>query len=189
LVDSPGKSAIIKSPTSIFPAPIQDAGFFMLHPKISLRSVVVAGIRVSQRVLRKFWDYPARVATSLQDVARRLFGWILLNKSKIQVTKQERQVFLFLSAVAFTGLVLDLSLKGRREIFANFHIIDDPSFYPKININKATQDELVAVPYLGPVTARMIIEHRPFRNLEELKALPGIREGNYRRMEKYLKVK
>jgi DNA uptake protein ComE-like DNA-binding protein len=67
--------------------------------------------------------------------------------------------------------------------------LDDPSFYPKVNINTATFDELVAVPYLGPVTARMISEHRPFRNLEELKTLPGIREGNYRRMEKYLKVK
>jgi len=107
----------------------------------------------------------------------------------LHFTKQERQVFLFLSVVAFAGLVLDLSLKGRREIFAHFHVLDDPSFYPKVNINKATQDELVAVPYLGPVTARMIIEHRPFQSLEELKTLPGIREGNYRRMEKYLKVK
>jgi hypothetical protein len=104
-------------------------------------------------------------------------------------TKQERQVFLFLSVVAFAGLALDLSFKGRREIFRNFHVLDDPSFYPKININKATTDELVAVPYLGPVTARMIIAHRPFKSIEELKTLPGIREGNFRRMEKYLKVK
>jgi DNA uptake protein ComE-like DNA-binding protein len=98
-------------------------------------------------------------------------------------------VFLFLSVVAFTGLLLDLSLKGRREVFASFRVLDDPSFYPKVNINKATVDELVAVPYLGPVTARMISEHRPFRSIEELKLLPGIREGNFRRMEKYLKVK
>jgi hypothetical protein len=135
LIDSPAKSAIIKSPTSIFPAPIQDAGFFMPH-----------------------------------------------------FTKQERQVFLFLIVVVFAGLILDLSFKGRREFLIRFHILDDPSFYPKVNINKATYDELVAVPYLGPVTARLISERRPFNNLEELKTIPGIREGNYRRMEKYLKV-
>jgi hypothetical protein len=135
LVDSPGKSAIIKSPTSTFPAPIQDAGFFMPH-----------------------------------------------------FTKQERQVFLFLSAVAFAGLFLDLSLKGRRDIFSHFRVIDDPSFYPKVNINKATYDELVAVPYLGPVTARLISENRPFRSLEQLKALPGMREANFQKMSKYLKV-
>jgi hypothetical protein len=104
-------------------------------------------------------------------------------------TKQERQVFLFLSVVAFVGLLLDLSLKGRRELFNRFHVIDDPSYYPKVNINKATAEELVAVPYLGPVTARVILAHRPFKSLEELKSLPGIREGNYQRMEKYLKVK
>ena len=107
----------------------------------------------------------------------------------LYLTKQERQVFLFLGAVVFAGLLLDLSLKGRRDVFASLRVIDDPSFYPKVNINQATFDELVAVPYLGPVTARMISEHRPFRSIEELKLLPGIREGNFRRMEKYLKVK
>ena len=98
-------------------------------------------------------------------------------------------MFLFLGVVAFAGLVLDLSLKGRREAFARFHVLDDPAFYPKVNINYATIDELVAVPYLGPVTARIIVQHRPFKSLEELKQLPGIREGNYRRLEKYLKVR
>jgi hypothetical protein len=123
-------------PTSIFPAPIQDAGFFMPH-----------------------------------------------------FTKQERQVILFLCVVVFVGLFLDLSLKGRQELFSHFRVIDDPSFYPKVNINKASVEELVAVPYLGPVTARIISQRRPFKSLEDLKTLPGIREGNYRRMERYLKVK
>ena len=108
---------------------------------------------------------------------------------RAHITKQERQVFLFLSAAIFSGLLLCLAGKGRWEHVAAFRVIDDPSFYPRVNINKATLEELVAVPYVGPVTARMIVDSRPFSVLEDLRKLPGIGEGRFRKIEKYLRVK
>lgn len=48
----------------------------------------------------------------------------------------------------------------------------------RIDLNRASAAELDALPGIGPVLARRIIEHRarngPFRSLEELRAVRGI---------------
>jgi competence ComEA-like helix-hairpin-helix protein len=43
-----------------------------------------------------------------------------------------------------------------------------------ININTATQAELAALPGVGPVIARRIIQGRPYRSVEELNRVKGI---------------
>jgi competence protein ComEA len=45
---------------------------------------------------------------------------------------------------------------------------------PKININTATLDELQELPGIGPARASEIVKARPFRTLDELKAVKGI---------------
>ena len=107
----------------------------------------------------------------------------------IHLTRQERQVFIFLIAAVFIGLALSLSLKERWDRLSFFHVLDDPSFYPRIDINRASLAELVSVPGLGERTATLIVERRPFRSLEGLRALPGMGEGKFRKLEKCLKVK
>jgi competence ComEA-like helix-hairpin-helix protein len=44
----------------------------------------------------------------------------------------------------------------------------------QININTATQEELEALPGVGPVIARRIIEGRPYRSVDELDRVKGI---------------
>jgi competence ComEA-like helix-hairpin-helix protein len=44
----------------------------------------------------------------------------------------------------------------------------------RININTASQAELEALPGIGPVIARRIIEGRPYRSVEELERVKGV---------------
>ena len=44
----------------------------------------------------------------------------------------------------------------------------------RINLNTATAAELEALPGIGPVIARRIIEGRPYRSVEELERVKGI---------------
>ena len=48
----------------------------------------------------------------------------------------------------------------------------------KINVNKATIEELQKIVHIGPVRAQKIIENRPFRDIYELSKILGI--GNKR---------
>ncbi|HEY2956233.1 MAG TPA: helix-hairpin-helix domain-containing protein [Candidatus Eisenbacteria bacterium] len=49
---------------------------------------------------------------------------------------------------------------------------------PVLDLNRAGADELDALPGIGPVLARRILEHRrrngPFRRIEELRAVRGV---------------
>jgi competence protein ComEA len=49
----------------------------------------------------------------------------------------------------------------------------------KININTATQEQLDALPDIGPSTAGKIISARPFKAVEDLKDVEGIGEKTY----------
>jgi competence ComEA-like helix-hairpin-helix protein len=44
----------------------------------------------------------------------------------------------------------------------------------RINLNTATQAELEALPGIGPVIARRIIEGRPYRSVDDLERVKGI---------------
>jgi DNA uptake protein ComE-like DNA-binding protein len=57
----------------------------------------------------------------------------------------------------------------------------------KIDINSATEKELRTIPGIGPVTARKIIEARPFRSADDLRRVSGIGDKKYDQIRPYFK--
>lgn len=43
-----------------------------------------------------------------------------------------------------------------------------------VNINTATVEELQSLPGIGPARARLIVEHRPYSTVDEVKRIKGI---------------
>jgi len=66
----------------------------------------------------------------------------------------------------------------------------EPSGSLKVNINKAGMDELVALPYIGEVKARAIIEYReehgPFNSIEDLLNVKGIGPKTLEKIRDYI---
>ncbi len=59
----------------------------------------------------------------------------------------------------------------------------------KININTASKEELEALPDIGPVKAQAIIDARPFKNIEDVKRVTGIKEGIFSEIQDQITVR
>jgi len=63
----------------------------------------------------------------------------------------------------------------------------------KLDINKATQEELETLSGIGPSTANKIIQYRKdngnFKNIEDLKNVNGIGESKYNEIKEKIIVK
>jgi len=104
-------------------------------------------------------------------------------------TKQEKAVILFLALTLSTGSVISYSLKRYPRLKDLINAIDAEALYPKVDINTASYEELIAVPYIGDYTANAIIERRkirPFLSPDEAADLKGIRKENFDRFSLYL---
>lgn len=67
-----------------------------------------------------------------------------------------------------------------------------PPVAAKINVNTATAAELETLPGVGPVLAQRIMAYRerygPFKAIEDLMKVPGIKEAMLRRLQDYVTV-
>jgi competence protein ComEA len=59
---------------------------------------------------------------------------------------------------------------------------------PRVNINKATREELDGLPGIGPVLARAIIDARPFKTIEDIKKIKGIKEVEFAKIKDLISV-
>jgi len=88
--------------------------------------------------------------------------------------------------------MLDYTFKRFPNVLNLVNFIESSRSYPKVNINNATAEELVAIPYIGQYTAQQILAYREslgrFASLEELKLIKGIKEKNYQIFVNYLTV-
>lgn len=68
--------------------------------------------------------------------------------------------------------------------------LEENSSYDTIDINRATYDELTALPNIGNKTANRILdyrkEHNGFRSVEEIMNIEGIGQKTYEDIKKYL---
>lgn len=102
------------------------------------------------------------------------------------LTRQERQVILFLITIALVGLGVNFAIKINAKI-EKLVKVDD--VIVQININVARFEDLIQVKGISPRLARNIIAYRstygPFKNLEELKEVKGIGKVKFGQIKDY----
>ena len=108
-------------------------------------------------------------------------------------TKQEKLVLLSVSVVFLVGTSVDYIFKKCPFLKNAVNLVETDALYERVNVNTATLEELMRVPYIGEVTAKKIIEFRQhkghLRDIQELAAAPGLYPRNFERFRKYLKTK
>ena len=110
----------------------------------------------------------------------------------IHITPQERLCVIVFFLIVFSGLLLNVTFKKYPHISNIINVVDDEYFYPKIDVNLATTQELKDLPGIGKYTAQAIISYREqvgiIASLDEVKNIPGVYSKNFNRFKPYLKV-
>ena len=105
------------------------------------------------------------------------------------LTDHEKKVVHFLLLVLGAGMLLECSFRLFPLWGRALSIISNDTFYPKVNVNTASLNELVAVPHIVPSTAKRLIVARSaggrFHSPDDL-ARAGLGEGAIKRVGKYL---
>jgi len=106
-------------------------------------------------------------------------------------TKQEQLVLYLFVGIVLSGSLLQYAFKKYPPLSNIVNLIDSDRIYFKVDINSASFEELVSIPYIGEYTAANIIKYRqengPFTTREQLKKVKGIRDKNYQKFFPHLK--
>jgi len=107
------------------------------------------------------------------------------------LNSQEKKVLIFIAIAALIGIGLKFYQK---------HIGSTPKISDlntatynqasKININTASEEDLIKIPGIGPEFASRIIEYRqtqgPFSDIEDLKKVKGIGEKKFEAIKEFI---
>ena len=108
------------------------------------------------------------------------------------LSQQEKQILLFVALIVFLGSVGDAGYKNYPELRDILNVMDNPALLPQLDINAATKEELINLPYIGEYTAGQIIEYRErhgsFQHVEEVLSVKGIKKKNFEKFKYFLKV-
>jgi competence ComEA-like helix-hairpin-helix protein len=100
------------------------------------------------------------------------------------LTREEKQVVLFLAFVGLLGIGINFFLKTNARLKG---IAIPEEKIARLNINQATYEDLLSSQSLSPKLAAKIIAYRnrrgPFTDLEELKEIEGIGECRYEKLK------
>lgn len=108
----------------------------------------------------------------------------------LNLTKQERQVILFLIIVALVGTGINFLAKRYSAVEA---VACFDQNIAKIDLNKADREMLVSITGIGEKLAQRILEYRnqngDFTGVEELKKIKGITDYRYEKLKDLLFVR
>ena len=109
------------------------------------------------------------------------------------LTPQEKFFLISLCWIVFIGSTTHLIYRSRPDFIRLIELNDSRRYIRQVNINTASQDELMRVPYIGEKTAQNIVQHRQrngrFHDLKELYTIKEIPPGLLRKFIVYLKIK
>lgn len=114
----------------------------------------------------------------------------------LDLTRQEKTalIFLMVSALLGTGILCfkRLMYQPKIEIVSRQLISERSAKNTILDLNKATQNELVRLRGIGPYLAQAIVEYRTqfgdFTNKEEVKNVKGIGQATYDQIKEYITV-
>ena len=111
---------------------------------------------------------------------------------KSPAMKSAEKVQVLLEAWRSAGSALSVSVAGGMLKITDMPSVTRLALGLPIDLNRATEEELTLVPGIGESLADQIVQLRQlrgkFEGLEDLTAVPGIKEKKLQNLEKYLSV-
>lgn len=110
----------------------------------------------------------------------------------IHLTLQEKKVLLFLSFLFVVGLTVTFFKKSTGCNSCLIDIYSEKKASQPLDVNKATREDLIALPGIGEKTAESIILFRqangPFARVEDLKKVPGVTDARLAQFKDLISV-
>lgn len=102
------------------------------------------------------------------------------------LTRQEKLVLIFIGITSLIGVGANFCQKSRNSL-AIYKIIEEQKLHLRVNLNRASLQDLARISLIGPTLARAIIDfrsrHGNFESLEELKLVKGISQSRFNQIK------
>ena len=108
------------------------------------------------------------------------------------LTKQERLVLAVVVSVLLFGTILKALSTQYPGFLLSTELLKEGVLTCRVNVNTATKETLMAIPYIGEKTADKIIDyrnkHKGILAIEEIRNIDNVPLKNFDKFAKYLKV-
>ena len=115
-----------------------------------------------------------------------------INYFSMHLAPQERIFLLCISCVVLVGSVAHLICKSQPDFAKAIEMDDVRPFIRRVNVNRASAQELAHIPYIGEKIAQKIVqyrkEHGDFHAVRDLYAVEEISLGLMNKIVPYLKI-